>query len=70
MLMFLWVDIIHLTHNFQGYFTGIGAIIWLSLRDWSNPNESGWMNNMDLLVAVIINTSKQNKIKPSVYHMG
>ena len=52
MILFLVDSHNALTHVLQGYFAGIGVIIWLPQCQWSNPEGHG-LNNL---------TSNHNKI--------
>ena len=62
----VWVD---LTHIFQGYFAGTGAILWLPQCQRSNPEGYGPVYDMDILRIDGSNTTKERITKTSAYMM-
>ena len=54
------------THILQGYFTGTGAIIWLPQCQWSNPEEYGYINPVNVQEII---SQWQNKAQENLVHI-
>ena len=65
--MFPFDDVIMIR---QGYFTGTGAIIWLSQWQWSNPEGDRWIHNVESLDATNKPITYIRTAKSCVYSRG